>query len=398
MSANFFRPLFTLFVFVFTLSACQTTQKFVDRGDYDGAIDFCIRKIEGKKNKKTEYVQGLELAFKKAQTRDLATVENLMAANRPEYWERINEIHCNIQYRQEHIMPLTPLRAKDGYTAHFDFVDIAKLENESRTRAAEYLYQEAQTLIVRAERGDRQAARNAYYKLTDLEKRYFRSYRDKDVLKKQARDLGTAKILFEMANSAPRILPAGFNERVMNISKYDLDSEWKSYYFKPEDGTQFDYKVVLNISNIDISPERVHERSYTDEKEIEDGWDYVLDSKGNVLKDSLGNDVKTPRFVRIRADVLEVFQSKATRLGARVEIYDAYKNTLLNSRDLSAEVLFENYASTFQGDRRALSAGSLNRIGNAPQPFPTDENMLMQAADRLKPNLRDELRGNNVIQ
>lgn len=398
MFASFFRPLFTLLVLVFTLGACHTTQKFVERGDYDGAIRFCIGKLEGKKNKKTEYVQGLELAFKKAQTRDLATVDQLMAANRPENWERINDIHCNIRDRQDKIMPLTPLRAKDGYTAQFAFVDIAKLENESRTRAAEYLYQEAQTLIVRAERGDRQAARNAYYKLSDLEQRYYRNYRDKDVLKKQARELGTAKILFEMANTSVRILPIGFNDRVMNISKYDLDSEWKSYYFKPEAGAEFDYKVVLKIADIDISPERVHERSYTDEREIKDGWDYVLDSKGNVLKDSLGNDVKTPRFVRIRADILEVFQSKAARLGARVEIYDAYKNTMLDSRNLGTEVIFENYASTFRGDRRALSDESLFRIGNTPQPFPTDENMLLQAAERLKPNLRDELRGNQVIQ
>jgi hypothetical protein len=116
-----------------------------------------------------------------------------------------------------------------------------------------------------------------------------------------------------------------------------------------------------------------------------------------VLKDSLGNDVKVPRKVIIRADVLEVYQTKAARLSGFVEIYDAERSARLDSENLSTEILFENYASTFKGDRRALSEDSKRRIGNAPMPFPRNEDMLVQAAERLKPNLKDELRRNRAI-
>ncbi|MCS7035910.1 MAG: hypothetical protein NZM41_04525, partial [Saprospiraceae bacterium] len=97
-----------------------------------------------------------------------------------------------------------------------------------------------------------------------------------------------------------------------------------------------------------------------------------------------------------RADVVEVLQTKAVRLGGLLDIRDD-RGIRLFSRPMTAEVLFENYASTFRGDRRALSKESRARIGNTPMPFPADADMLLQAAERLKPQIRDELRSNRNI-
>ncbi|HRI59343.1 MAG TPA: hypothetical protein PK228_06460 [Saprospiraceae bacterium] len=391
------RILASLFLLAFVLTSCHSAQKFVENGDYDGAIDFCIRKLRGKTKKKTEYVQGLEAAFAKAQVRDLDSADRLMADGRPENWERINAIHRTMAERQRKISPLTPLVSKDGYRAKFNFLDVATLERESRTKAAEYLYNHAKELIAKGENGDRLAARKAYDALADLQTKYYRDYRDADQLRATARDLGTSYVLFEVKNGSDKMLPHAFVDRVMMIGKHDLDTEWKAFFFEAKPGVQYDYKAVFKIRRVEISPERVHERAYVDEKEIEDGWDYVLDHRGNVKKDSLGNDIKVPHKVCIKANVLEVYQTKAARLTGVVEIYDAYRNTLLDTRELSTEILFENYASTFTGDSRALSEDSKWRIGNMPKPFPRDEDMLVQAADRLKPNLRDELRKNRAI-
>ncbi|MBV6439743.1 MAG: hypothetical protein EPGJADBJ_01395 [Saprospiraceae bacterium] len=391
------RILVPLFLLAFVLTSCQTAQKFVENGDYDGAIEFCVRKLRGKTKKKTELVQGLEAAFRKAQARDLATVQHLMADGRAENWERINAIHRDMAARQRKISPLTPLVSKDGYRAKFDFLDVAALERDSRAKAAEYLYNRAQELIAKGEKGDKLAAREAFRALQELQTKYYRNFRDADQLRNTARDLGTSYVLFEVKNQSDKVLPRTFVDRVMTIGKYELDSEWKAFYFEAEPGVQYDYKAVFRIRQVDISPERVHERAYVDEKEIQDGWDYVLDSRGNVKKDSLGNDIKVPRKVCIHANVLEVYQTKAARLTGVVEIYDAYRNTRLDSHELSTEILFENYASTYTGDRRALSESSKRRIGNSPQPFPRDEDLLVQAAERLKPDLRDELRRNRAI-
>ena len=183
----------------------------------------------------------------------------------------------------------------------------------------------------------------------------------------------------------------------MAFDKQGLDSEWRDYSFEEKPGLHYDYKVIYKVRDIDISPERVQERAYIDEKKIQDGYDYVLDNRGNVKKDSLGNDIKIPRMVSIRADVLEVHQSKAARIGGAIEVRDLNRNSLLETCDLATEVVFENYASTFHGDERALSQDSKNRLGNRPLPFPRDEDMLVQAAERLKPDVKEELRRSRAI-
>jgi hypothetical protein len=388
--------LFSL-VLIFGFTACQSGRNMMESGNYDGAVDFYARKLRGKKNKKNDHVKGLELAFRKAQNRDLNTANHLTDAGRPENWERINELHRQIRRRQNRIAPLLPLVSKDGYRANIEFVDIAALEAESCRRAADYLYEKASALINRAAADqDKNAAREAYNLLHDLENRYFRDYRESRVLKVRARELGTSYILVDVQNNSGRILPAYFSSRLLAMSKRDLDSEWKDFSFQEQPGVAYD-RVVFKVRNIDVSPERIHERAYIDEKEIQDGKEYVLDERGNVKKDTNGNDITRPRFIRIRANVVEVFQSKAARLSGHVEIYDTHRNNMLDMRDLSTEVLFEHYASTFTGDKRALSDESCRRIGNNPMPFPPDEDMLVQAAERLKPNLREELRRSRAI-
>ena len=378
-------------------SACQTAQKFVESGDYDGAISYCVQKLRGKKKKKTDLVKGLEIAFIKAQARDLNTANHLAASGRPENWERVNSLHRQINIRQNKIAPLLPLVSKDGYRAKFDFVNIGQLEAESREKAANYLYTQAEELLERADRGDRQAARDAYTALQDLETRYYKQYRNMDQLLRDARALGTTHILFEVQNQSNKILPRDFNERILAISANDLDRQWQAFHFSPNPKLPVDYRVVLNIRQVDISPERINERAYVEEKEIQDGWEYVLDERGNVKKDTSGNDIKVARMVCIRAQVLEAFQTKAARLTGTLEIMDAVQNSRVDTRDIGTEILFEHYASTFQGDRRALTADTKRRIGNSPMPFPRDEDMLIQAADRLKPEIREELRRSRAI-
>lgn len=394
---RFFTPLAAAFFALFIFSACHTAQRLAESGDYDGAISFCVQKLRGKSKKKTEYVQALELAFQKAQSRDLLVANRLTDQNRPENWEKINRIYRQISDRQELVAPLLPLVSKDGYRARIELVSIENLELQSREKAADYLYTRAEDLIRQAEQGDRLAARDAYHLLEDLDSRYFHVYKDKERLMQDARALGTTHILFEIKNQSDKALPREFQDRVLAFGTHDLNSEWKAFHFKAETGVPIDYRVVFNIRKVDVSPERISERSYVDEKEIEDGWEYVLDDRGNVKKDTAGNDIKVPRHVRIRANVLESFQSKATRLSGVLEIFDGTRNTRLDTRDLGTEVRFEHYASTFQGDSRALSPESRRTIGNHPVPFPPDVDMLVQAADRLKPDLKEALRSNRAI-
>lgn len=375
---------------LFLLGSCSSPQRLLDSGDYDAAIDLCIRRLSGKEKKKSEYVRTLEDAFEKATSRDMRLAESLEREGRPENWERINEIHRAIQRRQGRVEPLLPLIDENGYKASFQFVRIDELEQKSKENAATYFYNRATELIGRAEKGDKLAARQAYAELGQID-RYYRDFRDKELLKQRALDLGTDHILVSVVNDAPVALPQRFEEELLQLSVGDLNSQWRLFYTNNKARNYFDYLAKVRFTDIAVSPERVQERSYVEHKEIEEGWEYVLDANGNVLKDSLGNDVRVPKKIFITAEVLEVYQSKVASLSGRVEWMEIRTNNLLRSEPVAVDAVFENYASTFRGDRRALSAESLSRIGNTPQPFPTNESLLLLAARMIRPSVKQKL-------
>ncbi len=380
-----------LLAFCFT-SSCTSPQKMLDAGNYDTAIRISAKRLTGKKNKKTKHVLTLQEAFAKATERDMRLAERLSRQNRPENWEEINSLYRRVRQRQERVAPLLPLVSKDGIRANFQFVKVDELEFESREKAADYLYDRAQGLLVNARRGDKMAARQAYDELNRIDQ-YFRDFKDKEQLKRDAHALGTTNVLVRLENNSRTIMPSALENDIRRISVRDLNSFWRTYYTERARDMDFDYEIVMSISNLDVGPDQFREREFEEAKEIEEGFDYVLDRNGNVMKDSLGNDIKVPRKVFIRARIIEAHQMKVASIAGRLELYDLRNRELLETRPLAADAVFENYASTFQGDKRALSEETLKRIGNRPVPFPSSEALLLTAAEQLKPVIKNHISG-----
>jgi hypothetical protein len=382
---------------ILLFSSCLSPSKLVELGDYDQAIDISIRRLTGKKKKKAELVKTLETAFEKATRQDMRTAESLEREGRPENWERINNIHRQIGRRQSRIEPLLPLVDEFGYKAQFQFVRIDELEQKSRENAAEYFYNRGLDLLAQARKGDKFAAREAYSELQSIN-RYYRDYKNKDQLMLEALDLGAIHILIKPENASNAVLPKDFEKELLQFSTADLESTWRKYYNNPLSRNAFDYIVLVKMVNIAVSPEMVKEREYVDYREIEEGWEYVLDQNGNVLKDSLGNDVKTPKKIFVTANVLEVYQNKIASVSGRLEFLERSTGNILATESLTADAVFENYASTFRGDKRALSEETRRRLGNSPMPFPPDEVLLMQAAGMLKPVIKQKIAGNPYLR
>lgn len=370
----------------------MSPEKLVERGNYEAAIEVASRRLAGKKNKKTKYVLALEEAFTKANQRDLSSADRLKRQGRPENWVRIHEYYLSIRRRQEALAPLLPLVSKEGIQASFRFVKVDELEMESREKAAEFHYAEAQRLLRDARTGDRLAARRAFAELDRIEQ-YFRRYRDVEQLREEALYLGTTHVLVRLRQEAPVAMPQAFEQELTAIAVQDMNSRWKVYHTRPVKGQDYDYEVIMRINRIEVSPGIVREREYEETAQVEDGWEYVLDENGNVAKDTLGNDIKVPREVQVRALVLENYQNRTARVNGRLEFFDRATDNLIHTEPLFAEAVFENYAATFRGDKRALSKQSRQRIGHRPLPFPTEEILLLQAVEQLKPFIKREIAG-----
>jgi hypothetical protein len=373
------------------MSSCVSPQKLVERGDYDHAIQVAVKRLAGKKNKKVKYVQALELAFAKANAEDLAEADRLKKSARPENWERVLAIYEDIDYRQKRIQPLLPLIDKEGIKAGFKFVRVSALVDEAFNNTVEYYYQSGKKLLASAEAtNNKYDAREAFNDFKKV-KTYRRDYKDVTQLTQKATNLGTTHILFDVRNESSSLLPRDLVNDLKRINVRDLEGPWQMYHAGSTSNVEMDYRVVMNITDVDISPGFIKEREYEDTKEIIDGWEYVLDDRGNVMKDTLGNDIKVDKKVIISAQVIEVYQHKLASISARIDVLDEDRGELIDSHNLAVDAVFENYASTFQGDKRALSKDTKRRIGNHPVDFPQDNVLLYEAAEELKPAIRKRL-------
>jgi hypothetical protein len=367
-------------------------EKLVETGQYDKAIYYATNKLSGAKVNKVEYVKGLETAFKKATDKDMAYIDKLKNEGNPESWETILSIYRFISDRQEQIRPLLPLTDENGKKANFLFVNTNDLEKEAKEQTINFLYTSAKDFLDEARNTkDRIPARKAYEALLKL-KNYAARFLDVPQLEREARELGTTKILVNVQNYSQSILPAGLEDEILRLGFRDLDKEWQKFDAFPEKNRVYDLGITLILSHIEVSPGAVNEKSFVEKKEVSDGFQYALDEKGNVKKDTAGNDIKLPKTKWIEAHILEVFQTKSAGISGRLEVMDLYTKGIKESRDINAVAVFENRAASFKGDENALTEDTKKKLGNRPTVFPTDAALLLEAARKLRPLVISELR------
>ena len=388
---NIATPFFVFFLLMYSFS-CTSIEKLVDSGQYDKAIYFATNKLSGAKVNKVEYVKGLETAFKKATEKDMTYIDKLKNEGNPESWETILSIYNIISDRQEQIRPLLPLTDENGKKANFLFVNTNDLEKEAKEQTINFLYSSAKDFLQEARSSkDRIPARKAYDALLRL-KNYAGRFLDVPQLEREARELGTTKILVNVQNYSQAVFPAGLEDEILRLGFRDLDREWQKFDAYPERNREYDLGITLILSNVQVSPGAVSEKSFSEKKEIPDGFQYLLDEKGNVKKDTAGNDIKLPKNKVIEAQILEVFQSKSAGLSGRLEVMDLHTKGVRESRDINTVAIFENRAASFKGDERALTEDTKKRLGNRPAVFPTDAVLLLEAARKLRPLVISELR------
>ena len=380
---------------VLAFPSCTSVQQLVESGDYERTIEVAQRRLTGKQKKNPKYVAALEDAVNRANEADLNQAKFLSNGSNPD-WVRINRIYDNLKRRQDALRPLLPLVDKHGRKAAFRFVKVEPLLAQSADRAAAQLYTEAEALLAAGRRGDKEAARSAYRRFDEIDG-YQRDYRNSYALMTEAEQLGKVYVTVDVVNQSGGYLPRGFEEELLRLRTSDMDDRWRVFDFQRRDDRSYDYSARIVIRDIAVSPDRISERQYVDEQEVTDGKEYVLDGNGNVAKDTLGNDITRDRRIVVQAQVIEVLQQKTALVTGSMQLYDLRRQRVVDEEDLTAEAVFENYASTFRGDRRALTRDSRNRIGNEPRSFPSDEALILDAVAVLKPQLQQRLAGSHRL-
>lgn len=373
--------------FVFMACGVKNTQRELASGNYDEAIYTAVSNLQNNKDKKRkqDYIKLLELAFAKAKERDEIAIDLLAKDANPANLERIYNTYLTMNSRQESIKPLLPLRVmSENREAKFKFDNYSDQIVSSKNALSKYLYNSALNLVML---GDKMQARKAYDDLIYLES-INPGFKDTKKLMADAQSKGTDFVNVSTRNETNMVIPQQLQNDLLDFSTYGLNDKWTAYHSIKQKNIHYDYGLIVNFRQINISPEQIKEKEFNREKQIVDGKKKLLDTRGNVVKDSLGRVVMVDNIKIVKVRVNEFRQSKACQVTAKVDYVDNKTNQLIETFPLASEFIFENFYAKIRGDKRALDQG-YTYSNNKPVPFPSNEQMVYDSGEDLKAKLKN---------
>ena len=379
----------TVLVFLIACGGVKKTQEAVNTGNYIHAINKALKNISDNKSKKSHqpYILLLEEAFAKNTERELQNIEFLKKDGNPANFEAVYNSYKGLRQIQERIRPLLPLQIYDeNRYANFAFNNYDEQIIASKTELSEYLYGNASNLLANASsKFDYRRAYDDFRYLGEINP----GYRDTKQRMEQAYTKGLDYVKVNMVNDTDQIVPSRLEEELLNFNTFGLDDLWTEYHANPLNDVEYDYEMQVAFRNISISPEQISEKQIIKEKQIKDGYEYLEDENGNLVKDSLGNEIKIDRLKTVRCNFYQFTQHKAAQVVGNVQYIDLKTKQPVNSYPLSSEFIFEHIYANYDGDKRALDNNLVSLLNLAAVPFPTNEQMVYDAGEDLKARLKN---------
>jgi hypothetical protein len=377
------KQILPIFMLLIILSSCGSSKKQLARGNYDAAIDKAVREL--RRNPRDEkQAEILAQSYRVANDQDNERVRFLKMEARPNGWDEIYIVYKALNDRQALVKTVTPFNVK-GQTIDFPYVDYMPEMVGAKRKAADYYFAHGNELM---KSGLKDSYRQAFAEFVRA-KEYVGDYPGIDQKIMDAKYQGMSRVLVSMQNSSIIKFPPEFEQDLLAIDLPALNSEWVEYHTQNLGGdTQYDYFVNVNIKIIAVSPDNSVQRDSVIKREVEDGFSYVLDKRGNVMRDSLGNDIKQKKYKTVQCALVETVQSKACQITGDVEVIQLNPSKTVKKDPIGAQSNFENVSSRALGDLQALNQQQIERTKTTIVPFPTDIEMVLRCSESLKLAIR----------
>lgn len=365
------------------LSGCGSSKKQLEKGNYDAAIQKAVKQLRKDKTD-VKQIDILEQAYKVANEQDNERVRMLKMEAKANNWDQIYLVYKALNDRQSLVRTVTPL-SMNGRSVDFPYVDYMPEMINAKHKAADFYYAHGNELM---KSGIKESYRQAFAEFVRA-KEYVGDYEGIDSKIQEARIQGMSRVFISIQNTSILKFPKEFENDLLALDLPRLNSEWVAYHTQNlNENTQYDYFVNVNVRNVAVSPDQSSHRDSVIKRDIEDGFSYVLDKKGNVMRDSLGNDIKQKKYKTVQCALVETIQTKACRIDGDVEVIQVNPNKVVKKDPIEAQSNFENISSRALGDLQALNAKQLERTKTSIVPFPTDIEMIMRCSESLKLAIR----------
>jgi hypothetical protein len=379
------------FIFILTiiLSGCSSSKKQLQKGNYDAAIAKSVKQLRKDPND-IKQIDILTQSYNIANEQDNERVRFLKIEGKPNNWDEIYLVYKALADRQSLVRTVTPLN-NNGRSVDFPYVDYMPDMVNAKRKAADFYYAHGNELM---KSNIKESYRQAYAEFIRA-KQYVGDYEGIDNKILDSKTLGMSRVFVSVQNSSILKFPKEFEQDLLVLDFPRLNSEWVEYYTQNLNAnTQYDYYVNVNVRNVAVSPDQSVQKDTVIKRDVEDGFTYVLDKKGNVMRDSLGNDIKLKKYKTLQCALVETHQFKACRIDGDVEVIQTNPNKVLKKDPIGAQSNFENVSSRALGDIQALNAKQLERTKATQIPFPTDIEMVIRCSESLKKAIERAIQNN----
>ncbi len=389
--------LFLFFIFLIISCGVKNTQQDLASGNYENVILKSVQKLQKNKTKKSSqsYIHFLEEAFAKAKERDLRNIDFLIKDANPQNLDKVFKTYQDLNRRQEQIRPLLPLKLNtENRNAVFEFEDYSEQIVNSKNALVKHLYDNSKGLLGTKIKANYRRAYDDLVYLNQLNS----NYKDVATLISEAKNKGMDYVEVYSNNQTNMIIPQDLLRALLDFNTYGLNEKWVTYHNEKQKNIDYEYAIDINFREINISPEQVKEKEFEREKEILDGKKKKLDSRGRVVKDSLGRDVYEDNYKIVKIKINEFIQFKSVQVVAKIEYIDLKNNNLIQSFPIVSEFVFENIYARYRGDLRAADKNYQNYFSNKAVPFPSNEQMVYDTGEDLKNKVKSIIQRNKIIK
>jgi len=377
------------FILLLILSGCSSSRKQLEKGNYEAALDKAVKQLR-KDSRDTKQISILDKAFRTLNEQDNERIRYLKMEEKPANWDEIYQINKRMSDRQAYVRTVTPLEL-NGRTREYPYVDYMPEMVAAKRKSADFYYAHGNELM---KNKLKESYRQAYYEFVRA-KEYVGNYEGIDNKIDDAKYFGMSRVLIILQNKSLIKFDQEFEEDLLSLDLPRLNSEWVEYHTQDLDqNTKYDYFVNVNVRNIFVSPDQTMQKDTVVKKVVEDGFSYQLDKKGNVMKDSLGNDIKTRKYKTLQCALIETIQSKTCQINGDVEVIQVNPSKVLKKDPLGAQSDFEYVSARALGDIQALSQAQIEKTKTKAVPFPSDMEMVLRCSDALKRAINGAIQSN----
>lgn len=376
------------------LSGCGSSKKQLEKGNYDAAIITAVKELRrDADNEKQTAI--LERSFDIVNEQDNERIKFLKMESRPQNWDEIYQIYKRMSDRQTLVRTVLPLKS-GGRTITFPYVDYMTEMIAAKRKSADYYYAHGNELM---KAGLKDSYRQAFYEYVRA-KEYVGDYEGIDQKIEDSKYLGMSRVFVALQNTTPIRFPKEFEEDLLSVDIQALNNEWVEFHtLNLDKNTKYDYFINVNVRNIGVSPDQSAVRDSVVKKEVEDGFRYQYDNKGNVMKDTAGNDIKIKKYKTLQCALISTLQTKTCTIEGDIEIIQMDPKKVLKKDPMGANTTFEHVSARAVGDIAALNASQLERTKAQILPFPSDIEMVLRCSDALKNAIRGSIQTNrNLIR